>query len=145
MTIADVSGETQDEAEVAMYGQLIEWSAWATGRKRIELRLDDVAGAFRITAKLRDRVDQVRKSDMTPRLEAIEKAVAGLKRHDQLLHQATIDYFLDAKTVARIAAERTISEHHVVGFLQRALRILAKTVPQIEAGLTRGAGIVGNH
>lgn len=133
ITAGDEPGVCQDAPPASIYDQLIEWSVWATGRLDIVDSTDHVAPQIPATFERREALARLRREDLTIHLEAIEKAVAHL---EPKLLACVRAYFIDRKTVARIAADENDSEHHVVNYLYRAFRILAREVPLWEARLS---------
>lgn len=135
-TVTITAGDTISAYDAApnrsVYDQLIEWSVWATGRLDIVDWTDHVAPQQPVTWERRQALAKLRRQDMTTHLEAIEKAVAHLE--PKLLGSVRA-YFIDGKPVSRIAIETNDSEHHVVGYLYRAFRILSRDIPLWEERL----------
>lgn len=133
MRAVRVSRET-DTAELGVYGRLFEWAVWATDRHELLERHDDVAGDFRLTIRIRERIRESRRQHYPPQCEAIERTVASMKlEHDLIMLEFLLrQYFLEWKTVEKIASEQDLSEHDVTLQLQRALREVARRLPAFD-------------
>ena len=132
-TSARVSRET-DAVDLGIYGRLYAWAAWATDRRDLLERHDDVAGDFRLTFRVKERIRELQRQHYPPELEAIERAVASMRvEHDLVaLEYYLRQYFLEWKKIETIARDEDLSEFHVTEYLQRAMREVAHRLPAFE-------------
>lgn len=133
-----VSGEARAPlAEASTYQQLLLWAVWATDRRDVPIRRDELAGDAGMIPLTAEQIRQFRDRYFPLTIEAVEKAVASLRRsHDGVMLHYLIDkYFLQWKAIATIAIDEDMSEFHVVSYLQRAIDLVAKRLPYYEQQL----------
>lgn len=130
---SSVSRET-DTADLGIVFRLYAWAAWATDRRDLIERHDEVTGDFRLTFRVKERIRELQRQHYPPELEAVERAVASMRgEHDLVaLEYYLRQYFLEWKKVETIARDEDLSEFHVTQYLQRAMREVASRLPAFE-------------
>lgn len=118
-------------SETHIYERMLLWAVWATDRRHVPDRRDELAGDFRLSETTLRSIEEIRARYFPKSVEAVEKAVASLKlEHDEYLLFYLVDlYFLKWKTIAQIARQENLSEFHVEEFLRRAMRLIARRLP----------------
>lgn len=114
--------------ETGIYERLLEWAVWATHRRNILDRHDEISNGFKVTEEIRTRMRAGIRLDLTPEFERIERAVGflGLEHDDKRLQFLVKQYFLEWKTIETIALEQNLSEFQVEADLRRALLKLSR-------------------
>jgi len=134
MSAASVSRETP------IYERLLTWAVWATDRRHVPVRHDAISAGSGICDELVAQVAEIRQQHFPPAVEVVEKAVAELRIEEPELYCFLEEYFLRWKDITDIAWDSQESEHHVIEYLQRALRYLARSLPRHERRINGGGG-----